>query len=151
VTWRWGHPLSRAEADALARRWAEGDIISEPERYRRLHAWIQDQFGQYLKAHTYDTLREARAYMADHGLREYTADVDPVLVAQTVCEELCAAEVVARDLHGNDLDGAYWSCMHQCAPVTYPETLDMSDPRYPHSTTHEEDFTTTFSLPPRKP
>jgi len=150
VTWRWDKPLSREEAEALSRRWAEGDIISEPERFRRLQAWITDQVGEAIAAKGYGTLREVRAYMAEHGLNTMTAEIDHNLLDQSICEELCGREVASKGLHGPDLDGAYWTCMHHCAPVIYPETLDQADPLYPHSATHPDDFTTSFSLPPRK-
>jgi hypothetical protein len=147
---RWGKPLSRAEAEALSRRWQEGDVISEPERWERLQRWIRAQAEEIIAKTGYQTLREVRAYMSEHGLTTMETDADQTLVAQTICEELCAREIAAKHLKGPDLDSAYWSCMHQCAPVTYPETLDPTDPLYPHSPTFEEDFTTTFSLPPRK-
>jgi hypothetical protein len=147
--WRWGTPLSRADAEALARRWEEGDVISEPERYERLKDWIQEQVGHAINDLGYGTLREVREYMAEQGISELTTDADPRLVQNIVCEETCAKEVGALGLKGPDMDAAFWTCMHQCSPVIFPETLDQDDPMYPHSDYSEDEFTTTFSIPER--
>ena len=149
--WRWGQPLSRDEAEALARRWAEGGVISEVERYHRLKALIQEQVAAEIDKRGYAVLREVREYMAQKGLTEFQTESDPALVQQVLCEEVCLREVMALNLKGPDLDAAYWACMHQCAPVDYPETHDPDDPLYPHSDEPTgDDLTKTISLPERR-
>jgi len=145
--WRWGAPLSRAEAEALARRWEEGDVISEPERYERVKDWVQEQVGHAIDDLGYGTLREVRQYMAERGLTELTTEADPNLVQNVICEETCAKEISALGLRGPDMDAAFWSCMHQCSPIIYPETLDPDDPLYPTSDYSQDEYTTTFSFP----
>jgi hypothetical protein len=149
--WRWRKPLSFADADALARRWAEGDIISEPERYERLRSWIQERVGIEVDKRSYGQLRQVRAWMAERGITEAEVEADPNLVQQTLCEALCAQEIIGRGLKGNDMDIAFWDCIHQCSPVIDPMTIDPSSPLYPHSQEPTPDeFTTTFSLPPKE-
>lgn len=148
--WRWGKPLSREEAEALARRWDEGDIISEPERWERYRAWITERVGTAISHRTYGQLNEIRAWMQARGITELEEEADPNLVQQTLCEAICSQDVLAREVRGADMDAAYWDCMHECAPIIYPETLDPTDPLYPHSDEPSAaDLTTTFSLPER--
>lgn len=147
--WRHGHALSRAEAEALARRWLEGDIISEAERYYRDRDAIFAAVEAAIADQSYDQLNQIRAWMVEQGMTTFEESADPKLVQQVLCEEICQAEVISRGLKGPDMDVAYWECMHQCAPITYPETLDPADPLYPHSDPPKPDeFTTTYSLPP---
>lgn len=149
--WRWGTPNSFADAEALSRRWSEGDIISEYERWQRWKAAIIEAVHRQIARGSYDQLNEMRAWMVERGMTTYEAEADPKLLQQTVCEHICLMDVKARGLKGTDADGPYWECMSECAPVQYPETKDPADPLYPHSDDPlPEEYTTAFSLPPER-
>jgi hypothetical protein len=152
TNWRWGKPLSFAEADALARRWAEGDVISEPERYRRLQKWLEEHLPKEIDKHRFAGVNEMAAYMQEQGLQEYTGEVDPTFLKHAMCEEECSREIIGLQLkQGPDMDAAFWTCMHQCSDVIDTSTLDPTSPVYPHSPENPEEYTTTFFLPEKVP
>lgn len=142
--------LSRAEADALSRQYEEGHLITERERVERFRGQIAEAVDQYEMKHGYGVLSQIRGFMKERGLQEFTTDIDPNILQQTICEELCTKELTGRGLTGPDLDNAYWECVHDCSPVTDPQTVDMDDPLYPHSSVDPSVFTTSLSLPTRK-
>ena len=149
MKYRWGQPLSFAEAEALARRWLGGDIISEVERYHRFQKWIQEQVDKYEKGSTFSTLNEIRQDMESRGIEAQEMDIDPNLLAHSKCEETCAGQ--CQDLVGSDVDQCFWECMDQCSPVKDPMTQDFDDPLFPASEVPDDhEFTTTLSLPPRR-
>lgn len=144
---RWGKLLSRQEAEALANKWSEGSVISEPERFKRLQDWIMEHVGEEIDKRSFSTLNEVRGYMKEKGLTEFESDIDQNLLNHSICEEICAKDIGSRRLKGPDLDAAFWTCMHQCSDVQDPTTMDMDDPLFPHTRTRPDEFMTMFSFP----
>ena len=136
--WRWGEPLSFAEADALARKWAEGHIISEVERWRRFRDAIFQYVDKIDRKTRYYTLGQVREHMQSTGALEAEVDIDDNLLAHTICEAECANEF--QHLTGPDLDHAYWQCMFLCSPIQGSEAfvVDPLDPRKPPASDVDE-------------
>lgn len=140
--WRWGHPISRDEADAIARRYTEGHELTPLEKKRRVLAWMERE----LEAGDYNLLNDVRAYMMERGIESMETEVDQVLLDHSICEEECARQYA--HLTGPELDAAFWACMDQCSPQRN-QSYDLRD--LPASPVEPEKLTgTTISLPGRK-
>jgi hypothetical protein len=139
--WRWGAPLSRADAEAIARQNAEGHTLTEGQREAKLQQWVEDQ----LDKEGYAVLNEVRGYMQEHGITRMEADIDHNLLEHTKCEDQCAAQY--GHLTGPELDAAFWNCMDMCSPMR----RESFDPAHqPASPVEKEKLsTTTLHLPSR--
>jgi hypothetical protein len=112
---RWGGPLDFATAEGLARRWNDGHVISETERWGMFAEAIYDVMDKADKESRYYTLGEIRSYMEEKGLLALEADIDDNLLQHTVCEADCARK--CKDKTGPDADNCFWGCMEECTPV----------------------------------
>lgn len=108
--WRWGEPLSRADADAIARRYAEGHERTNLDREQEINEWVERE----VRKSGFGLLNDVRNDMVERGITQTTSEVDPVLLEHTICEEQCAREF--GHLSGAALDDAFWRCMDQCSP-----------------------------------
>jgi hypothetical protein len=139
---RWGHRLSRADAEAISRQFVEGHQLTPMQQEERLQQWVEEQ----LDKEGYAVLNEVRGYMQQHGITRMEADIDHNLLEHTKCEDQCAGQY--GHLTGPELDAAFWSCMDQCSPMR----RESFDPRHqPASPIEPEKLSnTSLSLPPKK-
>src|SRR6478672_3355595 len=86
--WRWGAPLNRADAEAIARKNAEGHTLTAGQQEERLQQWVEEQ----LDKEGYAVLNEVRGYMQERGITRMEADIDHNLLEHTKCEDQCAAQ-----------------------------------------------------------
>jgi hypothetical protein len=139
---RWGHMLSRADAEAIARNDAEGNTITPLRQQERLEQWVNDT----LDKEGYAVLNEVRGFMQERGITRMEADIDHNLLEHTKCEDQCAAQF--GHLTGPELDAAFWACMDQCSPMR----RESFDPAHQPASPVEKSklSTTTLHLPSRK-
>lgn len=81
---------TKQEADALARKWAQGDVLSVAERARRaLRHLSLRELGIITGEDIYPVLAQVTEYMREKGLRRLEADLDPAIKEQMQCEDYC--------------------------------------------------------------
>lgn len=137
--WRWGHPLSRDHADAIARQYADRNRLTPLEHKQRE---IEERQREMEKGN-WNVLNEARSRMVEDGVKSMEIDIDPVLLDHSICEEECARQW--GHLTGSALDQRFWECMDQCSPQR-----NMSYRVEDMPTSPEVPSTKTYVIPDRR-